>query len=266
MFRAREGHQLWNLDLSQAELRVATKYANCKLMAELLAGGADLHGVTTSEVFGIEKGHPDWTVKRDIAKRLTFGGIFQIGPKTFQATLSKLAGIYLGLGECEKMVYRWRDLYPEFGVAYRRAEKAVAARGWVRLMPGTEYEERSYFRENEWPHTGWSRIVQGSLALFNQVWLVETERMAPGLLVLNVHDSQVLEIPENQPARAVGRMGLSGNLHVDDRVESPEAVARRVAERGATLASDLFRTAMKIDYAQWGSKDGATAGSDVWSG
>ncbi len=250
MFRPKRGHRLWNLDLSQAELRVATKYAGCVRMARLLAAGADLHGITTSEIFRVQPDHPEWSVKRDIAKRLTFGGIFQIGPKTFQATLSRLADIRLPLEECEQMVWRWRKLYPEFGTAYRRAEKAAASRGWVRLMPGTKYEERSYFGPRDWPNTAWNRIVQGSLALFNQIWLVETERIAPGLVVLNVHDSQVLEIPERVE---------------DDPVT--ERVASRVAEHGAREASRLFRTAMKVDYGEWGVKgSGGTAGVDVWEG
>lgn len=233
-FQARPGYVLYNLDLSQAELRAAAKYAKCVRMLHMLEAGADLHGITTKQIFSIDEQHPEWKFKRDIAKRLTFGGIFQIGAKTFQATLSKLADIRLPLVECEDYVRSWRGLYPEFGRAYRRADRLVERRRWVRLLPGTPFEERSYFSPMEYTNTGWSRIVQGSLALFLQIWLVEAEAQlarlgVPEGLILTVHDSLVLELPVS---------------------EAPE-IAQEVAGAGAARATDLFGIEMKVDVSPW---------------
>jgi hypothetical protein len=78
----KEGHGLWNLDLSQAELRVASIYARCEEMLRELGEGQDIHSNNTRTVLKVPEDAPDWKLKRDIAKRLTFGGIFQIGPQS----------------------------------------------------------------------------------------------------------------------------------------------------------------------------------------
>lgn len=231
MFLAREGHLLWNLDLSQAELRVAARYADCTRMIEMLEGGADIHGVTTKEIFGITEDHPEWRYKRDIAKRLTFGGIFQIGARTFQATLSKLARIDLPLAECEATVKRWRGLYPEFSHSYYRYMNQVERHGWVELVG----KERSWFTAGrDYPNTGWNRRVQASLAKGAKLWLMDIERQVPGALLLTVHDSAVLELPEETGAETVAQLQQSGS----------------------DLLTDMFEIRMSIDAALWENAQG----------
>lgn len=229
LLRPAEGMGLWNLDLSQAELRVATKFAQCQRMATMLAEGADAHGETCRGVIRVEPDDPSWKAKRDIAKRLNFGGIFMIGGKKFQATLAKLADIHLPLEECEQYVRTWRNIYPEFGQAYRRAEQMAKRKGYVQLLPGTEYEIRSYFGERDYPNTAWNRIVQGSLAEFFKLWMVETEKLAPGRMILTVHDSVVLEAP----------------------LDEGDGIAELVAERGAEMATEIFKTEMLVDTDRW---------------
>jgi DNA polymerase I-like protein with 3'-5' exonuclease and polymerase domains len=175
----------------------------------------------------------EFDVKRDIAKRLTFGGIFQIGAKKFAETLASLAGIYMTEGECKPIVDNWRRMYPEFGVAYRQSEQLVRRQGWVPLLNG---RYRSYFRTEgypiDYPNSAWNRRVQGSLAKFNQLWLIAAEGwMAdlPGHVVLNVHDSIVLEVPEG-----------------DD-----EEIAQEVASRTSAMASEMFETPMTVDVKGW---------------
>lgn len=199
LFFAREGHELWNFDLSQAELRVAAKFSGCTSMLAMLEGGADIHGETCQAVLGTKPDDPNWKRDRDIAKRLTFGSIFLIGARKFQATLSKLAGIHLDMVECERIVNNWRRTYPEFKRAYYRSEKFVEQYGYVRLYDGRP----SFLGPREFTHTAWNRIVQGSLAEFLKYWLVEVERRWPGLLVLTVHDSLVCEIPADRDLEVV---------------------------------------------------------------
>lgn len=228
MFDAKPGHMLINLDLQQAELRVATKMARCRMMAEMLEGGADIHGITTEEIFGIGRGADDFKVKRDIAKRLTFGGIFNIGAKTFQATLQKLAGIYLPLGDCDAIVKRWRGMYPEYSRMYYQCMNQVERQGWVELIG----RERHYFLPGrDYPNTAWSRKVQGSLAKTMLLWLVQVEAQTAGLdaLILSVHDSVVLELPE----------------------DGGWDIAEEVRRRGEKQFEQWFGTPMPIDIGYW---------------
>jgi DNA polymerase I-like protein with 3'-5' exonuclease and polymerase domains len=229
LIRAEEGHGLWNIDLGQAELRVATRYSHCQRMAELLADGHDAHGETTKQVLHVNPDDPLWKEKRDIAKRLNFGGIFQIGGEKFQATLAKLADIHLPVAECEQYVRGWRSMYPEFGVAYRKADRMAQTKKHVRLLPNTRYEVLSHFKEYEYSNTAWNRIVQGSLAEAFGIWLGEIEKRWPGYMILTVHDSIVLEA----------------------LLDEGDELARDVAAFGEEMMSELFDTEMKVDIDVW---------------
>jgi DNA polymerase I-like protein with 3'-5' exonuclease and polymerase domains len=224
-----DGMALWNLDLSQAELRVATTYSKCQRMAEQLAKGMDSHGEVTKEVLHVMPDDPLWKEKRDIAKRLNFGGIFQIGGETFQATLAKLADIHLPLDECNRYVRGWRSMYPEYGTAYRRAESVAKQRGYVRVLPNTPYEIKSYFGPRDFHNTAWNRIVQGSLAEAFKMWLADIERRWPGYMVLTIHDSVLLEAREDEG----------------------DQVAEQIAAFGAELMTGLFAVEMKVDVDRW---------------
>jgi DNA polymerase I-like protein with 3'-5' exonuclease and polymerase domains len=224
-----EGMGLWNLDLSQAELRVASKYAWCRLMLDRILGGADVHGDTCVDVVKVSRDDPMWKEKRDIAKRLNFSGVFQIGPDHFQFILAKMADIHLDIEECQSIVYGWRNLYPEFGTAYKRADRKATNEGFVRLLPNTRYEERSWFGPRDYPNTAWNRIVQGSLALFFKMWTIEVEKRWPGVLLLTVHDSLLLEM----------------------RPDEGDQVAQEIAAFGAEWATEIFDIEMKVDVDRW---------------
>jgi DNA polymerase I-like protein with 3'-5' exonuclease and polymerase domains len=232
LIRAEPGHALWNLDLAQAELRVAAKYAKCYTMLDMLLGGADFHSETTKRILHVDESHPQWKEKRDIGKRLTFSAIFQIGGEHFQEILGKMTGIYLPIEECDEIVNNWRRSYPEFGRMYYDAMRVFEQRGWVRLLPNTEYEIRSYMGPYDQPKSAWNRIVQGSLAEFLKLWLVAVESKWPGLMILTIHDSIVMEMREDEG----------------------DEVAEEVAAYTAEFASELFKVEMKCDIGMWTPK------------
>lgn len=229
LLRAKSGHSLWSLDLSQAELRVASQYAKCQRMLELLRAGADAHGDTARRVLGSDPDQLTWKGDRDVAKRLNFSAIFLVGAETFQATLSKETGVRKPLAECETLIQEWRAQYPEFGAIYRRLDREAGVRGHVRLLPDTRYETRSWFGPHDETQKAWSRQVQGSLAEALKLWLIEIEREWPGVLVLTVHDSVLLELPN--------RRG--------------EEIAGEVAALGADLMTNLFDIEMGVDADKW---------------
>jgi DNA polymerase I-like protein with 3'-5' exonuclease and polymerase domains len=226
LLRAKPGHHLVSLDMSQAELRAAARYSECEKMLTMLRDGVDFHGKTTEDVMGFDPSHPEWKLKRDIGKKLTFGAIFGIGGEKFQALLSKETGIHLPLQECYALVNQWRRTYPEIMAAYRRCENLFRERGYVRILPGSEYESRSYLAPEDWPHTGWNRMVQGSLAAWLRLWLIEVDKELPDTLVLTVHDSIVLELPK----------------------KTARKTAKLVADKAAARATEIFKTPMYVDW------------------
>lgn len=227
--KAPAGKALWNLDLAQAELRVATKYARCARMAKMLEDGIDVHGDTTINVLGVEEGAPDWKLKRDIGKRLTFSAIFQIGAEHFQEILSKMTGIVMPIEECSRYVQTWRRRYPEYGQMYYRALNKAKRDGWVPILPGSEFETRHWFTQYDDLAAAWNRTVQGSLAEAFKMWMIEVEKEWPGALILTVHDSLLLELP----------------------ARGAKKVAHEAAALGAEMMTRLFQTEMEVDAEPW---------------
>lgn len=220
---------LWNIDLQQAELRIASRYSRCMQMLKMLHEGVDMHGYTCQNVLHVEKSHPDWKNRRDIAKRLNFSAIFMIGPKHFMEILSKMADILLSEDEARDYVYGWRRLYPEFEEKYKHSQRLAEQQGWVPQLPHSPYEERSYFGPLDFSNTAWNRVVQGSLALFFKMWMIWTEQNHPGHMLLTVHDSLLLEFPLDEG---------------DQRCE-------RIGAWAVEMASNIFDTEMKVDIGRW---------------
>lgn len=218
-----EGFELWEMDLAQAELRVAADMAGCKRMLAMIDAGEDLHGYTARELFGVDESHPRWGEYRQVAKRGNFSLIFGVGWRTFQATLWKEAGVDWSEQETRQMIGAWNALYPEFKAAIRKHESVVMRRydrhgvGWIEEK--TTGERRWFTRSDiEWydpsrnrlersAHKAFNQRVQPALAqygidrwLAEEAWLRDryegTEYESAGAgLVLMVHDSSVLLLP-----------------------------------------------------------------------
>ena len=209
------GWKLWELDLAQAELRVAAGFAKCKTMLAMIESGEDLHTFTTQELFHITPGDSKFGMFRQVGKRGNFSLIFGSGAPTFRSMVSKETGIQLGEGQSFRIVRDWNALYPEFGEAINLHMNRVMRRqqrhgyGWVDLLNG----ERRWFGKYEDAHKAFNQRVQPNLAQFGIDWMLQTERImrdsgvqavadkagigGAGLL-LTIHDSQVLLLPDDE--------------------------------------------------------------------
>lgn len=228
LVRPAVGRVLWELDLSQAELRVAAKMAKAKRMLELIEEGADAHGDTARELFGVEPGTPQWFPKRQVSKRANFSLIFGAGGPTLDADVRKQTGIELGRTEADRIVQGWRHIHPEFQRAIYRQSEIVRGRRYVLLANGRP----RWFAPHEDSHKAFNQKVQGSIAELVADWMIEVEARWPGFLVLQIHDSLVVEVAE----------GLG------------EIVAPKMAAVGKRLAEAMFDVPMEVEHARWGEK------------
>lgn len=214
-----DGYQLWELDLAQAELRVAALYAGCQPMLDMITSGADLHGVTTQEIFQVGQDDPQWDLYRQVGKRANFSLIFGSGAATFQAMIAKQVGMYLSDADAAHIVRSWNALYPQFASAIeahmRRVERRqLTGRGWI----GTYGGERRWFRPYEDVHKAFNQRVQGALAILGQHWMVAADELlrADGVptetsgLLLTIHDSLVVLLPTEQAATLAERIAELG--------------------------------------------------------
>lgn len=203
-----EGWQLWELDLANAEARVAAMMAGCKKMLQMIHQGMDLHGETAIELFQKYPEDHDWGKYRSVAKRANFSLIFGVGWEKLQDDIEEQTGVILGEGETRKLVRDWNNLYPEYQRAIKKTASVVEARqrqygrGWVQTANG----ERRWFVPGEESHKAFNQRVQANLAQFGIDWwlfgdeyieshLTEEELQTGGLVML-IHDSMVLLLPD----------------------------------------------------------------------
>lgn len=211
------GWRIFELDLEQAELRVGAMFAKCTTMLDMIADGSDLHTYTTKNLFpDVDPDSPIFKSKwRQVGKRGNFSLGFGSGAPTFQAMVSKETGIRLTDQEAVKIVRTWNALFPEFGQAIQKHMRAVERRqsrfghGWIDYING----ERRWFQQYEEAHKAFNQRVQGNLGQFGIDWMLETEKflgnhtelakraekdgIGEGGLVLTIHDSQVLLLPDD---------------------------------------------------------------------
>lgn len=230
LFTVPPGFIRYEIDLSQAELRIAAIFANCRGMIDKFTAGIDLHDVTCTQLFDMTSNHPQWTKYRGVAKSSNFALIFDVKPLGLKDYIRKSTGIDLTLGEATDIHGPWHELYPEIKVANDRTRYFLERNGYVVLVNG----ERSYFPTYEPTHKAFNRRVQTSLSILAQEWMIDTERRYPGILLLTIHDSQVVDIPID------GVNGLS-----------PDQVALDIAARVARMGTEMFGVPMKADVKLW---------------
>jgi len=219
-----DGYELWELDLAQAELRVAALYAGCERMLELIHRGEDLHGDAATQLFGVKPGDPNWDEMRNVAKRANFSLIFGVGADTLRGDIEAQTGLVLSRDETRQLIFDWHRLYPEFQRAIEMHQSIVEKRqkdnglGWVSIWNG----ERRWFQGDEEAHKAFNQRVQPALAQFGLDWWLAADELMKDLpnqgIVMMIHDSLVLELKTGEA----------------------EAIATRVQQLGEYLWEEVF--------------------------
>lgn len=230
LFVSAPGHELWEFDLEQAELRGATSYAGCKRMRELIESEEyDAHTETARALFGkVDKEY------RNIAKRCNFALLYSVGAKTFDTDVERTTGIKLGETRAKQIISDWRNLYPEFPRVNQRAEVKARGRGWVRLWDGRKRWFSSMEMQFEL-HKAFNAVIQGGVAQLIKRIMVEVDQQVPDSLVLQIHDSIVVEL-----AKPV----------VDSGDGQPQEVAL-IEKVGSELGTKAFDIQMEFAGKRW---------------
>ena len=182
VFEARPGYVMIQADYKQAEMRLVTHYTKDKTMRELIESDADLHSAT-AELLGIP---------RNAAKRINFSVIYGIGYKHLAENLrveQEVARDYLE---------RYHKLYPGFRKLMYQCEDFAKQHGYIKMWTG---RMRHFNVPDADPHKAMSNLIQGGVA---EIVRVAMSRLFPAMLdigghmLLQVHDSVIFEVPEDQ--------------------------------------------------------------------
>ena len=194
LFKPAPGFRLHEIDISQAEVRVACYVSKCEPMRQVLLAGDDVHGATARKVFDVDESDPRWSMWRTLAKRLTFATIYGAGPRTFRRTLQEQAGIDVSQAQAKEWLDDYRATFPEFGALSRQCEWEATKRGFIVLETG----RRRWFSDKERQFSAYKAMnqkIQGNVAEAMKIVKVEVEHRYPGYLLNEIHDSLMLEVP-----------------------------------------------------------------------
>ena len=208
-FTARRGWSVIDADYSQVELRIMAHLSGDEGLLKAFHDGLDIHRATAAEVFGVtvDAVTPD---QRRMAKVINFGLIY--GMSAFGLASN------LGIEPQAAKVYidRYFARYPKVK-AYMDETRALAHRqGYVQTAFGRRLwlpdiqSSRAQVRAAA-ERAAINAPMQGTAAdlikkamIAVQAWL-EAEKLK-SLLVLQVHDELVLEVPDDEVSRVKERL------------------------------------------------------------
>jgi DNA polymerase I-like protein with 3'-5' exonuclease and polymerase domains len=195
----RPGCELYEIDVSQAEVRVGARYAGSEAMIAALLDGNDPHSITTRMVFGIDEDDPTWDHMRQIGKRLTLATVYDAGPATLRAQLKIFADIDVTMKQAKDYLAAFRVPFPEFKRACWSMQDFAYRYGYVPVALG----ERRYFKPYEDKHKAFNQQVQASVGAVMNHAMNLVEEAVPGRLLLQTHDSLLIETPHAADAVTV---------------------------------------------------------------
>lgn len=189
VFTARPGMTMIQADYKQAEMRLVTHYTKDKTMRDLIESDADLHSATAELL----------NIPRNAAKRINFSVIYGIGYKHLAENLR------VDLETARDYLERYHALYPGFRKLMNQCEDFAKKNGYIKMWTGrTRHFNVDPVQAD--PHKAMSNLIQGGVA---EIVRVAISRLFPaitdlsGYMLLQVHDSVIFEIPDENLAVAL---------------------------------------------------------------
>lgn len=217
-FVARPGYKLVELDLSQAEMRVATAVSGCKKMRQIIESGKKIHDSTTEEIFKVHPSDKDWDKFYHIAKILNFAILYGAGPLAVVELLSDK--IEVTEVQARDFINKHQMLFPEFRNTMREAQTKAEKQSYVTLVSG----RRRYFGKEENKYKAFNAVIQGNVAESMKDWMLWIDSIYPNRLLLQIHDSVVLELPEDSADEIAADIKRAGEEQMTETFGIPMRV------------------------------------------
>lgn len=194
LFIAPKEFKLVVFDFGQLELRLACHYAQEQKMIDVFMAGENPHQLTADEL-GIDY---------HTGKTANFGLLYGMGVERAQEMFASV-GTILSYAECERIVRRWRKLYPRlYGmnfdtqrVAQRKrliSSNSTKRSNYIRLFTG---RVRHYKGQEKFTYSAWNSLIQGTGAEVNRITAQRIARNLGVEIIMLIHDSVMMYIREN---------------------------------------------------------------------
>ncbi|MFZ3037699.1 MAG: DNA polymerase I [Rugosibacter sp.] len=200
-FIAAPGRRIVSADYSQVELRIMAHLSHDERLLQAFAQGEDVHRATAAEVFGVtplEVGNE----QRRAAKAINFGLIYGM------SAFGLARDLKIERSAAQAYMDRYFARYPDVARYMEETRAAARRQGYVETVFGRRLWLPEIHASNAARRQGAERAainapMQGTAAdlikramLAVQNWLDEKKMRT--LLILQVHDELVLEVPEEE--------------------------------------------------------------------
>ncbi len=205
-FIAPPGHALVSADYSQIELRIMAHLSQDPGLLAAFAAGQDVHRSTAAEIFGVpsEEVSPD---QRRAAKAINFGLIYGMSAFGLAAQLG------IERGSAQAYMERYFHRYPGVARYMERTRAQAQAHGYVETLFGRrlwlpELRHGAMGRRQGAERAAINAPLQGTAAdLIKRAMIAVArwieEQQLSSLMILQVHDELVLEVPDEERERVV---------------------------------------------------------------
>lgn len=202
--RRHQEQVLVELDYMQMELRVLAFLSQDCVLCKAFAAEQDVHRLTAARLFGIR---PEQATdqQRSVAKTVNFGIVFGQTPQglaqKLQVSVEQAAEFIAGFYRC----------YPGVSDFVGRIRDFASVSGFVPTYFGRRRrlpEARSRAHRERSLRQAVNFVIQGTAADLNKLAFARLWRHLPpgGRLLLNVHDSFLLELPQDRLGCSIGEL------------------------------------------------------------
>jgi DNA polymerase-1 len=202
-FISAPGTRLLSADYSQIELRLLAHFSGDPLLVRAYKNNEDIHTLTASEVFGVAPETMDKET-RNRAKAVNFGIVYGISPFGLAAQL--------GIAQAEARAYieRYFARYAGVKAFIDKTLEGARREGSVRTLfgrmrPIPDIESRNPNQRGFAERTAVNTPLQGTAADLIKLAMISidrkiAERKLKTVMVLQVHDELLFEVPEDETA------------------------------------------------------------------
>lgn len=194
---ADEGHVLIEADFDQIELRVLAQLSQDRILLDALQRGQDIHKRTAALVLGVAESEVSQTQRNEIGKPVNYSTLYGQSEFGLAEELETTVEEARSLLDCHRRAYPGVHGWIEDVQRQARQDGCVRTLyGRRRRLPGAASvchgEVARALRQAV------NTIVQGTAADINKMAVARAYRALPteARLLLTVHDSVLLEVPE----------------------------------------------------------------------
>lgn len=212
--KAAPGHKIVAMDLTTAEVYVAAVLAKDEALMDIFKSGGDFHSTVAKKVFNIPiaveeiKEHPEYSLKRQAAKAVSFGIMYGAGPAKISEQVTKDSGKYFSKQEATEVINDYFKTFHKLKKWIEDNQKFIEHNGFIysyfgrkRRLPNVASDDKGI--KSHSIRSGLNFLVQSAASDINLLGAIDmsayikSSKMKARIFAL-VHDSILAEVPDDE--------------------------------------------------------------------